>query len=78
MRIAIVNAKDLGNDWRPSAHCVATKEDFQNAKTAGWECGTRGAKNITSPWAKHGKEPIRATFREAYEAGLKARKEYLK
>lgn len=78
MRVAVVNVQDLGNDWRAEAHIEPTKEDFQQARIAGWECGARGTKNITSRWAKHGREEVRIAFREAYEKGLKARRAYLK
>ena len=78
MRIAIVNAQDLGNDWRAEAHVEPLEEDFKQARIAGWESGARGARNITSAWAKHGREEVRIVFREAYEAGVKARRAFLK
>jgi len=77
MRTAIVNSKDLGNDWRAEAHCEPTEEDFAAAKKEGWTAGARGTENPTSIYATHGNQKVRQMFIASYHAGSDARKRFL-
>ncbi len=77
MRVAIVPADALGDDWRAKTHCPLGPDDVLNAKEAGWLAGARGVLVPTSDWASHGKPEILETFWDAYNAGRKAREEYL-
>lgn len=60
------------------AHCLVDPKDLREASKAGWESGARGPKSPTSMWAHYGRVETQDAFWNAYEAGRKARKEFLR